>query len=90
MPGRGRTLTTSPARFGSTCGLFIDLDPGDSIDPDDFVTTTGGSAYLVLSSRRVAGRHPNRWSMRVARFDPAAVPADARVVEMRWYRRERR
>lgn len=83
-------MATNPALWGTTCSLFIDVIRGDSIEPDSFITTSGGSAYLVLSCRRMASRHPNRWALRVARIDPESVPPDAAVIELQWYHRRRR
>jgi hypothetical protein len=75
--------------LGTVCGLFMDMPPGEHVEPGDFVVTSAGtSAYVVETSRKVNSTvHPNRWTMRVTRFDPAEVPKDAYVHTLNWYNR---
>lgn len=82
-------MATSPALYGTTCKLFMDLLDRRGADVD-FIVTSGGSAYEVIDGYRMRSRHPNRWRFTVMRIDPASVPDDpVHVCPLYWYPRTR-
>jgi hypothetical protein len=78
------------APVGAEVRLFYDaLDR--EVQPDDVIQTPTGRSYLVLGIRRqIRGVHIGRWHARCLVIDQAAVPEDAVVHPVTWYRRGRR
>lgn len=72
---------------GTPCKLYVDGIP--QLQPGDFITTTGGSAYLV-QSLRPSPSIPHRRYLACVRWPIDEIPADARRWEIRWYRRPKR
>lgn len=66
------------------CKLYV--DGADGIAVGDFITTSGGSAYLVQTVRTNRNR-PERRHMDCLRWPIDLVPADARCFQLTWYRR---
>jgi hypothetical protein len=66
------------------CRLYIDGAQGIAVG--DYITTSGGSAYMV-QSLRVSPSRPERRYMQCLRWPIEKVPADARRFQLSWYRR---
>lgn len=69
---------------GTPCRLYVDGIA--ELRPGDFITTSGGSAYLVQSMRQSPSR-PARRYLDCIRWAAGEIPADARVWTIYWYRR---
>lgn len=80
-----------PEQYGTGCGLYLDLHPGDAEpEPGDVWSTVAGSYYLLLTVRRVRSQvHPSRWRVRCVRMDPAEVHPEDVTLELNWYPRNR-
>ncbi|MFG5864574.1 hypothetical protein [Metapseudomonas sp. CR1201] len=66
------------------CKLYI--DGADGLQAGDYITTSGGSAYLVQQVRQ-NGRRPERKHLQCLRWPAAEIPDDARCYQLTWYRR---
>lgn len=79
------------AALGESCGLTYDADTGDPPVEGDFIVSSGGSAYFVLTARKVRSeKWPVRYALRCARVRATDIPEDAKVHPLYWYRRDRR
>lgn len=78
-----------PAPPGAIVKLTYDWHGADPPADGDCIVTSGGSAYAILGVRHT-GR-PGRAALTCLKLDGrGSVPAGARVLELYWYRRERR
>ena len=68
----------------TSCKLYVDGAEGIAVG--DFITTSGGSAYLVQSVRP-SPSIPERRYMQCLRWPIAEIPDDARRYQLSWYRR---
>lgn len=64
-------------------------DTDQQVADGQYLRTTAGTCYLVLSARPSA-RIPGRWNLRVVRWPAADIPASALVHPLFWYSRKRR
>lgn len=69
------------------CKLYVDGAEGIAVG--DFITTAGGSAYLV-QTLRVSRTKPERKHMECLRWPLADVPPEARCFTLAWYARKSR
>lgn len=83
------------ARMAAPTGAVVKIAPyrwlGSDAPPGvgDFLATSAGSAYQILDVR--TGRSPRRLSLTCLKLDGvASIPDDARVVQLRWFSRDRR
>lgn len=68
----------------TSCKLYIDGADGLSIG--DYIVTSGGSAYLVQSTRRSPSK-PERLYLKCLRWIPDQIPIGAKCYKLNWYRR---
>lgn len=68
----------------TSCKLYIDGAQG--LEAGDYITTSGGSAYLVQSTRTSPTR-PERLYMQCLRWPIDLIPDDAKCYRLNWYRR---
>jgi hypothetical protein len=66
------------------CKLYVDGLP--RLQSGDYITTAGGSAYLVQAVRP-SPSIPGRRYLTCVRWPLAEIPADARRWELHWYKR---
>lgn len=68
----------------TTCKLYIDGAEGLTVG--DYITTSGGSGYLVQSTRTSPSK-PERLYLQCLRWPVDKIPDDARCYQLNWYRR---
>lgn len=69
------------------CKLYI--DEADGLEVGDYITTAGGSAYLV-QTLRISSKRPERRHLQCLRWPLAEIPEDARCWTIHWYSRNKR
>lgn len=69
------------------CKLYVDGFPDLMVG--DYITTSGGSAYLVQASRQSQTR-PERKHLQCLRWPIAEIPEGANRFELFWYSRSKR
>lgn len=69
------------------CKLYVDGLP--LLQAGDYITTAGGSAYLVQAMRPSPSK-PGRRYLDCVRWPPADIPPDARRWQLYWYKRARK
>lgn len=69
------------------CKLYVDGLVG--VQPGDYITTSGGSAYLVQEVRPSRAR-PARRNLVCLRWPIAEIPDGARRFVLTWYPRARK
>lgn len=78
-------MTMARARQPYTpCKLYV--DGADGLQAGDFIVTSGGSAYLVQSTKPSPTR-PERLYMQCLRWPLDKIPDDAKRYQLNWYRR---
>lgn len=68
---------------------FYTDDPWPDLEPGHYVTTSGGSAYLVQGVRK-SKKLPNRTHWNGVRWPREEIPAGATVHKITWYPRKSR
>ena len=69
------------------CKIYADGFEG--LQVGDYITTAGGSAYLV-QAMRISKTNPNRKHLNCLRWPIAEIPEDATRFELFWYSRNKR
>lgn len=69
------------------CKLYVDGFP--DLEVGDYITTSGGSAYLV-QAMRISKTRMDRKHLQCLRWPIAEIPPDANQFELFWYSRSKR